>query len=44
MGRDFYDAVFLFGKTNPNMDYLKEKTGLKNRKNLESKLLDRCKP
>ncbi len=43
MGRDFYDAVFLFGKTNPNMDYLREKIGVKNHKDLKSKLLDRCK-
>ena len=43
LGRDFYDAVFLFGKTKPNMDYLREKIGVKNHKDLESILLNRCK-
>lgn len=43
MGRDFYDVVFLFGKTKPNMDYLREKDGIRNHKDLKSKLIDRCK-
>ncbi len=29
MGRDFFDAIFLFSKTNPNYNYLKEKMGLR---------------
>ena len=28
MGRDLYDFIFLFGRTAPNFQYLKEKTGL----------------
>ena len=28
MGRDFYDAIFLFSKTKPNFNYLKEKMGI----------------
>ncbi len=28
MGRDFYDAIFLFSKTKPNYNYLKEKMGV----------------
>jgi len=42
MGRDFYDAIFLFGKTKPNMDYLKDKIGVKNQKDLILKILGRC--
>lgn len=42
MGRNFYDAIFLFAKTKPNMDYLREKIGVKNHKDLISKILDRC--
>lgn len=42
MGRDFYDAIFLFGKTKPNMDYLREKIRVKDHKDLKSILQDRC--
>jgi len=42
MGRDFYDSVFLLGKTNPNMDYLREKMGIKNGKELKSQLMTKC--
>jgi predicted nucleotidyltransferase component of viral defense system len=43
MGRDFYDSVFLMGKTKPNMDYLREKMGIKNSKELKSRLMTKCK-
>jgi predicted nucleotidyltransferase component of viral defense system len=43
MGRDFYDSVFLMGKTKPNMDYLREKIGIKNSKELKSRLMTKCK-
>jgi len=42
MGRDFYDAVFLFGKTKPNLDYLKLKLKIKDKIDLKNKLLSRC--
>jgi predicted nucleotidyltransferase component of viral defense system len=43
MGRDFFDSVFLLGKTTPNMDYLREKMGIKDGKELKSFLIKRCK-
>jgi predicted nucleotidyltransferase component of viral defense system len=43
MGRDFYDAVFLFGKTKPNLDYLKLKLKVKDSTDLKNRLLSRCK-
>ena len=42
MGRDFYDAVFLLGKTKPNLSYLQLKLRTKNMADLKSKLLARC--
>jgi len=42
MGRDFYDAVFLFGKTKPDLDYLEVKLKIKNTGDLKSKLLAKC--
>lgn len=39
MGRDFYDAIFLFGKTKPNFDYLEIKLGVRNIQELKEKLL-----
>ena len=40
MGRDFYDAIFLFSKTKPNYNYLKEKMGIEDGKYIqESKYL-----
>ncbi len=42
MGRDFFDSVFLLGKTKPNMDYLREKMGIKNKKELKIRLIKRC--
>jgi predicted nucleotidyltransferase component of viral defense system len=43
LGRDFYDALFLLGKTNPNLKYLKEKLGIKNYTHLKSRLLRKSK-
>ena len=43
MGRDFYDAVFLFGKTKPNLDYLKLKLKVKDSADLKNRLLSKCK-
>jgi predicted nucleotidyltransferase component of viral defense system len=42
MGRDFYDAVFLAGKANPDFAYLKERAGIEDRQGLKAALLDRC--
>ncbi len=42
MGRDFYDAIFLFGKTGPDYDYLKAKMGITGRLDLKNKLITRC--
>lgn len=42
MGRDFYDAVFLFGKTIPNLDYLKLKSEINDWVELRNRLLLRC--
>lgn len=43
MGRDFYDAGFLMGKTQTNLAYLKDKIGIKNFYDLKTRLLTRCK-
>ncbi len=43
MGRDFYDAVFLFGMTKPNLDYLRLKLNVKDMADLKRKLLLKCK-
>ncbi|HKL17132.1 MAG TPA: nucleotidyl transferase AbiEii/AbiGii toxin family protein [Patescibacteria group bacterium] len=37
-GRDFFDIVFLFSKTKPDFDYLSEKIGVNNMKQLKNKL------
>ncbi len=42
LGRDFFDSVFLFGKTKPNMDYLREKMGIKNSRELKRRLIKKC--
>jgi len=45
MGRDFYDAIFLFSKSNPDFNFLKEKMELKESINIEEireKLLSKC--
>ena len=39
-GRDFYDCVFLMGKTLPNWNYLDQKFGINNPHELKKQLLD----
>ncbi|MBF0478566.1 MAG: nucleotidyl transferase AbiEii/AbiGii toxin family protein [Candidatus Omnitrophica bacterium] len=43
MGRDFFDIVYLSGKTTPNYPYLTAKLGIKNAQQLKTKLNDHCK-
>ncbi|MBU0502657.1 MAG: nucleotidyl transferase AbiEii/AbiGii toxin family protein, partial [Candidatus Margulisbacteria bacterium] len=42
MGRDFYDIIFLLGKTKPNLNYLKAKLKIKDKTELKEKLLKKC--
>lgn len=42
MGRDFFDVVFLMGKTKPDYGYLKNKLGIKHKEELRSRLLALC--
>ena len=42
IGRDFFDVVFLLGKTRVNFDYLHEKLSIRNQTDLRQKLLSRC--
>lgn len=42
MGRDFYDAIFLFSKTTPDLAYLKFKTGIDSWSDLRQKLSAHC--
>jgi len=42
MGRDFFDVVFLLGKSNVNVDYLSQKLSIRNNTELRDKLLLRC--
>lgn len=42
MGRDFYDTVFLLGKTKPNMGYLRQKIRIADGADLKSRLLEKC--
>jgi predicted nucleotidyltransferase component of viral defense system len=42
MGRDFFDAIFLFSKIKPNFSYLHQKANIKTMQELKSKLLARC--
>jgi predicted nucleotidyltransferase component of viral defense system len=37
LGRDYYDAIFLFGKTAPNFDYLKLKLKMENISDLKER-------
>jgi predicted nucleotidyltransferase component of viral defense system len=43
MGRDVYDAIFLMGKTKPNLDYLNKKLHIRSFSELKSRLTQRCK-
>jgi len=42
MGRDFYDALFLFGKTKPNLEYARLKLGVRDLNELKIMLLKKC--
>lgn len=42
MGRDFYDILFLMGKTKPNLEYLKKKLTIKNQGDLKEMILKKC--
>lgn len=42
MGRDFFDVIFLLGKSNVNFDYLTQKLSIHNRSELRERLLLRC--
>lgn len=42
MGRDFYDVMFLAGKTKPNFRYLKDKAGIPDTNELRKALLEHC--
>lgn len=39
-GRDFYDAIFLLSKTNPNMDFLRARTGISSMEELRATLAE----
>ncbi|MBI5603556.1 MAG: nucleotidyl transferase AbiEii/AbiGii toxin family protein [Deltaproteobacteria bacterium] len=43
MGRDFYDIIFLLGKSRPNLDYLKDKLGIADREAIRKQILLKCK-
>ena len=42
MGRDFYDIVFLMGRTKPNLDYLKLKLKINSFLELKNRLIGKC--
>lgn len=42
-GRDFFDTIFLLGRTKPNYEYLKMKIGVNNWSETKKKLLDKLK-
>ncbi|MBN1576464.1 MAG: nucleotidyl transferase AbiEii/AbiGii toxin family protein [Chitinispirillaceae bacterium] len=42
IGRDFYDAIFLWGKTRPHTGYLARKTGIQKETELWERLEARC--
>lgn len=42
MGRDFFDIIFLMGRTKPNLDYLKLKMNVKDESDLKERLLKFC--
>jgi predicted nucleotidyltransferase component of viral defense system len=41
MGRDFFDVVFLLGKSKVNMDYVRDKCSIRKKAELKEKLLTR---
>ncbi len=42
MGRDFYDVVFLLGKTEPDYGYLESKLAIAGAADLRKRLLEKC--
>ena len=42
MGRDFFDVVYLFGKTKPHMGYLRNKLAIESDIDMKKKLMERC--
>ncbi len=42
-GRDFYDAIFLLSKTRPNLNFLKQKTGIASLEDLKVAIANRMK-
>jgi len=42
MGRDFYDAIYMFGKTRPHRGYLNEKLHISNGLELKKIILKKC--
>lgn len=42
MGRDIYDAIFLFGRTRPDFGYLRSKADINHQADLKKRLLSRC--
>ena len=42
-GRDFYDAIFLLSKTRPNLNFLKQKTGIASLEELKVAIANRMK-
>ncbi len=42
MGRDFYDVVFLLGKTKPDLNYLREKLNIQDYSELKKNILSLC--
>ncbi|MEA3230261.1 MAG: nucleotidyl transferase AbiEii/AbiGii toxin family protein [Thermodesulfobacteriota bacterium] len=42
MGRDFFDVIFLLGKSDVNFEYLTQKISIRNRSDLRERLLLRC--
>ncbi|MFW6129344.1 MAG: nucleotidyl transferase AbiEii/AbiGii toxin family protein [Candidatus Aminicenantaceae bacterium] len=43
IGRDFYDIIFLMGKTHPNFSYLEKEINISNPNVLKKKMLEKCK-
>jgi hypothetical protein len=42
MGHDFFDVVYLLGKSGVNFDYLTQKMSIRNKTELRDRLLLRC--
>lgn len=42
-GRDYYDCIYLMGKTQPNWDYLSEKFHIRLGKQLKDRFVESCK-